>query len=588
MAKLTLVQSNQNHIDTSYYFNDYIDASSTGWYMQDSNSGDVFGSIQGTGITYSTYGNPTLGVVNAASSISSTGETNWTISGITLNATDVYNLESALRDSDAFDYYVTSKLLAGNDSIIGSSGNDYIYYSNGQDTIDGGTGVDTIDFSNSPSHSDIFTIDLSAGKYVIGSSTSTIKNIENIIGSNDSDVIIGSALNNVIDGGYDADTIKGGDGNDSLFGGSYSYDDVIYGESGNDTIVGYSSGEDIIDGGSGTDAVNYSKISTALTIDLSTGVVTKGSSYYSDKDTLVSIENVIGTAKNDNITGNSSNNVINGGAGNDTINGGAGSDTADYANAYGSVKADLSKSVATGHGSDSLINIENISGSTYGDVLTGSTGANTLSGNNGNDTLSGGAGNDILNGGNGSDWAYYNSASAGVSVNIAVATAQNTVSAGTDTLTNIENILGSNYSDILTGNALNNLLSGGTGNDTLNGGLGSDSLTGGAGKDIITGGTGSDMFIYTKVTETSGVNVDVISDFLHGTDKINLSAIDADVYTSGDQAFKLIAGSSAFTDAGQIHLVGNVLSGDVTGDGVTDFSITLTGVSSVTASDFVL
>ena len=96
------------------------------------------------------------------------------------------------------------------------------------------------------------------------------------------------------------------------------------------------------------------KIFTALTMDLSTGIVTKGSSYFPDKDTLVSIENVIGTAKNDNITGSSSNNVINGGAGNDTINGGAGSDTADYANAYSSVKADLSKSVATGHGSDSF------------------------------------------------------------------------------------------------------------------------------------------------------------------------------------------------------------------------------------------
>ena len=71
----------------------------------------------------------------------------------------------------------------------------------------------------------------------------------------------------------------------------------------------------------------------------------------------------------------------------------------------------------------------------------------------GNDTLIGGAGNDTLDGGAaGSDTASYADATAGVTVSLAITTAQNTVGAGTDTLTNFENLTGSNLNDTLTGN----------------------------------------------------------------------------------------------------------------------------------------
>ena len=75
-----------------------------------------------------------------------------------------------------------------------------------------------------------------------------------------------------------------------------------------------------------------------------------------------------------------------------------------------------------------------------------------------------------MDGGAGTDTATYADAYAGVSVNLAIATAQNTIGAGVDTLKNFENLTGSNLNDTLTGNAAANILNGGAGNDSLNGG----------------------------------------------------------------------------------------------------------------------
>ena len=85
----------------------------------------------------------------------------------------------------------------------------------------------------------------------------------------------------------------------------------------------------------------------------------------------------------------------------------------------------------------------------------------------------------------GSDTASYADATAGVTVSLAIGTAQNTIGAGTDTLTNFENLTGSNLNDTLTGNAGANILNGLAGNDTLSGGAGNDTLSGGAGNDTL-------------------------------------------------------------------------------------------------------
>jgi Ca2+-binding RTX toxin-like protein len=194
----------------------------------------------------------------------------------------------------------------------------------------------------------------------------------------------------------------------------------------------------------------------------------------------------------------------------------------------------------------------------------------------------------MLNGGAGIDSAYYTTAASGVKISLASTTVQVTGGAGSDTLIGIENLLGGGFADILTGSVAANVLNGGAGNDVLSGGSDNDTLIGGAGQDQLTGGIGSDIFKFYAATESKLTLRDSILDFVRGTDKIDLSSIDANVYATGDQAFKLISSSKAFTDAGQIKLNGGVLYGEVTGDGSADFAITLTGVTALTTADFLL
>jgi VCBS repeat-containing protein len=155
------------------------------------------------------------------------------------------------------------------------------------------------------------------------------------------------------------------------------------------------------------------------------------------------------------------------------------------------------------------------------DVLTAGSGNNELHGGAGNDLLFSGPGNDLLDGGTGNDTASYAHAAAGVTVNLSQLTAQNTLGAGTDTLTGIDNLTGSNFNDSLTGDNNSNLISGGMGNDVLNGGGGDDYLIGGLGNNTLTGGSGADTFQWLK----GNSGHDVITDFTPGTDKLDLSQL---------------------------------------------------------------
>jgi serralysin len=119
---------------------------------------------------------------------------------------------------------------------------------------------------------------------------------------------------------------------------------------------------------------------------------------------------------------------------------------------------------------------------------------------------------------------------------------------------------------------------------------GADTLTGGGGADTLMGGTGNDRFVFTALSDSPTSGQDRISGFVVG-DLIDLSGIDADAVTGGDQAFSFI-GTAAFSAAGQLRYanVGGVLqvTGDVDGDGTADFRIDVTGVSSLASSDFTL
>ncbi|MFM5950772.1 MAG: putative Ig domain-containing protein [Novosphingobium sp.] len=115
----------------------------------------------------------------------------------------------------------------------------------------------------------------------------------------------------------------------------------------------------------------------------------------------------------------------------------------------------------------------------------GQEGNDTLLGGAGTDWFSGGAGDDTIDGGGGIDRAIYDDAGAGVTVDLRISAAQNTVGAGIDTLSNIEGLVGSAFADTLTGNASANYLDGGADNDLLTGGGGDDRIIGGDGQDDV-------------------------------------------------------------------------------------------------------
>ena len=135
------------------------------------------------------------------------------------------------------------------------------------------------------------------------------------------------------------------------------------------------------------------------------------------------------------------------------------------------------------------------------DSAFGGSGNDTILANANGDRLSGGLGTNILTGGTGFDFASYETASAGVTVSLAIAGAQVTGGAGTDTLTSIEGLIGSAYADTLTGDGNTNTLDGGGGADTLTGGGGNDTyVVGNAGVTVVESAGGGYDTVRTTVS----------------------------------------------------------------------------------------
>ncbi len=125
--------------------------------------------------------------------------------------------------------------------------------------------------------------------------------------------------------------------------------------------------------------------------------------------------------------------------------------------------------------------------------------------------------------------------------------------------------------------------------NTLYGTSGNDTLNGNGGRDVLWGGSGSDTFVFDTASEA---NADTISDFIRGSDNINLSGIDANTRSYGNQAFKFIGTQGFHKVAGELKAYqssGNTyLAGDVNGDGSADFTIKALGVHTFVSADFLL
>jgi Ca2+-binding RTX toxin-like protein len=258
----------------------------------------------------------------------------------------------------------------------------------------------------------------------------------NITATENSDYIAGSDFADTLSGGAGADYIAGGGGNDFIFGGAGL--DYLFGEAGDDVIAG-DGGAELLSGGSGSDFVFYAFSPSAVTVYL------------------------------------------------------------EYGYAYGGDAAN-----------DTFDSIENVWGSSFNDVLLGTTAANYLAGGAGSDILIGGLGSDVLNGGIDIDWAYFAQSASAVNINLATGSAFGGDAAG-DIMIEIENLWGSNFNDILFGDA---------GANYFIGGAGADYLMGGGGADVLTGGLGSDVFYFAS----SGFGWDYITDFQDNIDILRFAS----------------------------------------------------------------
>jgi Ca2+-binding RTX toxin-like protein len=396
-------------------------------------------------------------------------------------------------------------------------------------------------------------------------------------GSGYSDLLMGYEGSDVLSGNNGDDILFGGAGDDVLFGGVG--DDVIYGSLGNDVISGdlgidyaiynysytpsnysivYSGGTYTISGLEGTDTITGVEYFTfnGIAYEATTFVDTTAPTV----STFSPTDGLTGVAIGSNIVVTFSE-AIKFGTGNIEIRDGsaAGTIIATYNVASPGSNLSISGSTLTINPTSDLAYSKNyyvtfangaikdiagnnyagtstydfttgaapssaINGTSGNDTLTGTSNADVINGLAGNDTLNGGAGVDTLVGGLGNDTYLVDSTTDTITENASEGTdlVQSSVTFSLASILNVENLtLTGTIAINGTGNSLDNTLTGNTGVNILNGGDGNDFLFGGLGNDTLTGGAGVDHFVFnTTLNATS--NKDTITDFVSGTDKIDL------------------------------------------------------------------
>jgi Ca2+-binding RTX toxin-like protein len=388
-----------------------------------------------------------------------------------------------------------------------------------------------------------------------------------IVGLGGRDDILGLGGNDRICGGGGADDIAGGLGNDRISGGR-SWDalgggggaDLIQGGSGNDHIGGYTPdpgddvirggpgddsmrhwlGNDAMDGGPGSDLLEAVGHQSGVTVDILHGTMVTG------RGTVVvaNAEEVKATPYDDVLVGNGADNILIPLEGNDHVDGGAGRDQVGFQYGEGTpdgMTIDLALGSGVGQGTDTLVDIEDVTGTGGPDIIRGDSGNNRLAGGGSQDTLEGGPGDDLLDGddfwrslppaGDSADGGPHVTGDMCIDVEQStgcefleiptrqllgrrarLASSGQASEAATTCFGRPATIVGTNSADELRGTGGDDVivaLSGrdsiralggddricsGSGNDwAVNGGQGDDRISGGDGKDSLFGGRGNDL-----------------------------------------------------------------------------------------------
>ncbi|WP_302466833.1 calcium-binding protein [Teichococcus coralli] len=511
---------------------------------------------------------------------------------------------------------------AGNDSLAGGAGDDRLSGLGGNDTLSGGGGSDVLDGG--------------AGNDVLNGQDGD----DILLGGDGDDMLVGGAGNDTMTGGAGNDTfrfatpaeigLRGDRITDFAFGDKIdltAFADFAFSPDGLtragaqiavwESYGGANAGKTFLvfdaDGDGRPEAV------LELDGDFALEETAAGS-------------RILVRAPDRVLSGGAGNDTLSGGAGNDTLSGGAGNDVLDGRGGDDRLRGGAGDDrLLGGAGNDWLYGHEG------NDILEGGDGNDRLEGGDGNDLLIGGLGADNMVGGAGSDTFRIASAAemagdviadfsagdildlAGLharfiggnnfvadgSAQIRIFTGSNTgvaldsngdglmdalltlrgllaleeTSAGSGLFRCVPDVTltGTSGADILSGregnDTLNGLdgddvLSGGAGNDVLSGGAGNDVLNGGLGNDTLTGGAGNDRFVWS-LDELNTYFNDTVTDFGAG-DSLDLSAL-----------FGHFRGTAAFTGTGvsEFRQVGAAIYLDINGDGFSDSSIQLTGLT---------
>ena len=447
---------------------------------------------------------------------------------------------------------------AGGDRLSGGDGDDTLRAGAGDDTLYGGAGTDRV----------VMGVASTTVNAVAGASSMILTSAEGAdFIANDVEFIVftDTTLTYAQAALLRAETgpapIRGTSNAENLTGTASA--DLIEGLGGNDWITP-GTGSDTIDGGDGRDMVSFvdlpdtpgrTAVQYRLDLDLTAGTATTSGA---DTYTLRNIERVTGTIFADRIKGTAGDDELRGlgdydwfvaTTGADTLNGGTGADMVSYfewspggandgvdplsTNGRAPGAADVpgvivnlsntanNTNLAAGH---SYVSIERITGSSWVDVFWGDANENDFRGLGGFDWFVGSTGGrERYFGGDGVDTVTYFNSSAGIIASLmngARVGGQETGfgtggDAARDLYFEIENLVGTEHADRITGNSGRNTLMGLGGDDFIFGGAGIDLLHGGTGNDTVDGGAGSDYAIFTgnradyALNKTSGTTVTV-------------------------------------------------------------------------------